>query len=71
VFGGEQQRQEWVVVDLSGPAAVVALLLDFPCPRRHSGEVARNTAIDAQPGDITHAEGRYSKQFGMVNGHRR
>ena len=48
VFGGQHQRQERVVVDLGGPAAVVAA--SFQRGRRLGdvGELAGNAAVDLE-----------------------
>ena len=55
------------MVDLGGPAAVVAPSLQ---PRSCLGdfcEAAGNAAVDLEAGAATHARRRYSKQFSMVN----
>ena len=62
------ERQERVVVDLGGPAAVVTPSL----AARDRGigdvaELARDGAVDLQTAPVTHTRGRYSKQFSMVN----
>jgi hypothetical protein len=67
VFGGKHERQEGIVVDLGGPAAVVAPT--FQCARRarHVCKLAGNGAVDLEAGVATHDRGRYRKQFSMVN----
>ena len=55
------------MVDLGGPAAVVAA--PFQGHRRvdHGMELAEHAAVDLEAGAGTHARRRYSKQFSMVN----
>ena len=67
VLGGKRQRQERIVVDLGGPAAVVAA--PFQRHRRvdHGMKLAEHAAVDLEAGAGTHARRRYSKQFSMVN----
>ncbi len=67
VLRGQHERQERVVVDLGGPAAVVTPPLQ---PDRGIGDVAelaRDGAVDLETAPVTHTRGRYSKQFSMVN----
>ena len=48
MFGGQQQRQEGIVVDLAGPAGVVTLLLEFDGQVRYAGEVGEDAAVDLE-----------------------
>ena len=67
VFGGQHQRQEWVVVDLGGPAAVVAPVLQPISRVGDVRELAGDGPVDLETAVVTHTRGRYSKQFSMVN----
>ena len=67
VLGGQHQRQEGIVVDLGGPAAVVASPLQLARRLRDVGELAGHGPVDLEAAVATHDRRRYSKQFSMVN----
>jgi hypothetical protein len=48
VFGGQQHRQEWIVVDLAGPASVVAASLERADHPWDTGEFARDAPVDPE-----------------------
>jgi hypothetical protein len=67
VLGGKHQRQEWIVVDLGSPAAVVASPLQLARGLGDVGELAGHGPVDLVADVATHDRRRYSKQFSMVN----
>jgi len=56
VFGGQGQRQERVVIELGGPAAVVAATFQHAGTGRHLCELADNGRVYLEAAFSTHAK---------------
>src|ERR1700722_9780579 len=67
VFGGQQQRQKRIVVDLAGPTRVVALLLEFNRQFGHAGEVGEDAAVDLEATRLRGALKRHTREATVSN----
>src|SRR3984893_4056825 len=62
VFGGQQQRQKRIMVDLAGQTRVLALLLEDTRQFGHPSEVGEDAAVDLEAARLRGALKRHTRE---------